>query len=210
MLFRHLLVLFIMLFCLPAQALELPEYELRFAANVNEGSENQDISNTAAEGQISKDSHYYYAELAFPSSYGGWFGHAKSSEYLYRLMDIQRITSGTEQGYPVAGNMESTMLAYGRRYYLFSENREGLSYGWITAIIKYSITGVAMSLDKQSIVLANVSKSETTPMAGLNIAYVWKPIKNLFLEAEISAMYRKNYNDYELQQVTALNIGVSF
>ena len=115
----------------------------------------------------------------------GFMDLAESSEYYWSLRRA-KFHIAWENPNEGAGEVEGTYVLYGRRYYMFSADRDGFGYGWYAGFGLRDETSVDVTPDRQSPLFTpeqSVSdESGAVPVLALEIFYKWYPFKNFFVE----------------------------
>lgn len=178
---------FFILFSSQIKAADKPEkrYSVAFAPYFQD--EYDDIG-PFAQNYFGKESdkYQYQFNIMRNSDFNGFLDEAESSEDYYSIRRL-KFKIAYENDYPGASVMEGTAFIYGRRYYLYSENRRGFAYGWYAGLFLADEEFLDLNSDRTSYQWASLADSTgieevVQPVASLEIFYKWYPYKGLFIE----------------------------
>ena len=132
------------------------------------------------------DKYQFQFNIMRNSDFKGFLDEAASSEDYYSIRKL-KFKIAYQNDYPGASVMEGIAFIYGRRYYLFSENRDGFAYGWYAGLFLADENFLDLNADRTSYQWATLADSSGTeevvqPIAALEIFYKWYAFKGLYIE----------------------------
>lgn len=160
------------------------------------------------------DKYHYQFNVMRNSDFKGFLDEAESSEDYYSIRRL-KFKIAYENDYPGASVMEGTAFIYGRRYYLFSENRQGFAYGWYAGLFFADEEFLDLNSDRTSFQWATLSDSTGTeevvqPVASLEIFYKWYAYKGLYIEPGVLIGADTGGDKIEPAVLTQLIVGYEF
>lgn len=132
------------------------------------------------------DKYQYQINIMRNSDFNGFLDEAQSSEDYYSLRKM-KFKIAYENDYPGASVMEGIAFVYGRRYYLFSDNRQGFAYGWYAGLFFAEEEFLDLNADRTSFHWATLADSTgkedvIQPVLSLEVFYKWYAYKGFYIE----------------------------
>lgn len=160
------------------------------------------------------DKYHYQFNIMRNSDFKGFLDEAVSSEDYYSIRRL-KFKIAYQNDYPGASVMEGTAFIYGRRYYLYSENRQGFAYGWYAGLFLADEEFLDLNSDRTSYHWATLSDSTGSeeviqPVASLEVFYKWYAYKGLYFEPGVLIGADTGGDKIEPAVLTQLIIGYEF
>ena len=166
-----------------------------------------------AQNEMDDDKYQFQFNIVRDSDFKGFLDEAESSEDYYSLRAV-KFTNFQTNPNEAAIQKEGIIAVYGRRYYIFSQNRNGFAYGWYAGAIfadEYIIDLTPDLSGPISGTLANssVKQNVVIPIATLELLYKWYAYKGLYIEPSI-IMGVDTASSGGVEALTQLIIGYEF